>query len=179
VQAWRDRGERSTVAVWTEHQLADFLRFVGTDRLYGMWWRIALRGLRRGEAAGLRWVDVDLDERALTINQQRLAYGRTVTVGPPKTVASRRSVALDRVTVTVLRGHRRRQEKERALAGRVCSDTGYVFTTGTRPGAPARSRPTPSAPSSGSTRSRDPASPAAGRRLPGDAPTCGPDTHTA
>jgi integrase len=26
-----------------------------------MWWLIALRGLRRGEAAGLRWADVDLD----------------------------------------------------------------------------------------------------------------------
>ena len=129
VQAWRDRGERSTVAVWTEHQLADFLRFVGTDRLYGMWWLIALRGLRRGEAAGLRWVDVDLEERTLTINQQRLAYGRAVTIGPPKTVASRRTTALDRVTVTVLRAHRRRQEKERALAGQVYSDTGYVFTT--------------------------------------------------
>jgi hypothetical protein len=85
---------------------------------------------RRGEAAGLRWVDVDLvDARALTINQQRLAYGRTVAVGPPKTVASRRTIALDRVTVTVLRAHRRRQEKERAAAGQAWQDTGYVFTS--------------------------------------------------
>ncbi len=129
VEAWRERGERSTVAVWTEHQLAEFLRFVATDRLYGMWWLIGLRGLRRGEAAGLRWVDVDLDGRSVTINQQRLAYGRTVAVGPPKTVASRRFIALDRVTVTVLRAHRRRQEKERAAAGQVWKDSGYVFTT--------------------------------------------------
>ena len=85
---------------------------------------------RRGEAAGPRWVDVDLvDARALTINQQRLAYGRTVAVGPPKTVASRRTIALDRVTVTVLRAHRRRQEKERAAAGQAWQDTGYVFTS--------------------------------------------------
>ena len=28
VDAWRARGERSTVAVWTEHQLAEFLGFV-------------------------------------------------------------------------------------------------------------------------------------------------------
>jgi integrase len=94
-----------------------------------MWWLIALRGLRRGEAAGLRWVDVDLDGRTVTLNQQRLAYGRTVAVGPPKTAASRRTIALDRVTVTVLRAHRRRQEKERGLAGKVWQDTGYVFTT--------------------------------------------------
>ncbi len=84
VQAWRERGERSTVAVWTEHQLAEFLRFVGADRLYGLWWLIAPRGLRRGEAAALRWSDVDLDGRVVTISLQQLAYGRTVAVGPPR-----------------------------------------------------------------------------------------------
>jgi integrase len=129
VEAWRDRGERSTVAVWTEHQFADFIRFVAADRLYGMWWLVSLRGLRRGEAAGLRWVDVDLEGRSVTINQQRLAYGRTVAVGPPKTVASRRTIALDRTTVAVLRAHRRRQETERAAAGPAWRDSGYVFTT--------------------------------------------------
>lgn len=50
VEAWRERGERSTVAVWTEHQLAEFLDFVASDRLYALWWLIALHGLRRGEA---------------------------------------------------------------------------------------------------------------------------------
>lgn len=129
VEAWRDRGERSTVAVWTEHQFAEFLRHVAADRLYAMWWLVGLRGLRRGEAAGLRWVDVDLDGLSLTINQQRLAYGRTVAVGPPKTVASRRTIALDRTTVAVLRAHRRRQQTERAAAGPAWQDSGYVFTT--------------------------------------------------
>jgi Phage integrase, N-terminal SAM-like domain len=50
VAAWRERGERSTVAVWTVKQLAAFFGFVADDRLYAMWWLIALRGLRRGEA---------------------------------------------------------------------------------------------------------------------------------
>jgi len=57
---WRKTGERFSVAVWTAQLLAEFLKFVADDRLYAMWWLIALRGLRRGEAAGLRWVDVDL-----------------------------------------------------------------------------------------------------------------------
>ena len=116
--------------MWTEHQLADFLDFVASDRLYAMWWLIALRGLRRGEAPGLRWSDVDLDGRAVTINQQRLAYGRTVAVGPPKTAASRRTVALDRrrsartAGAPAPAGHRAR----RGRAG-VERHTGYVFTT--------------------------------------------------
>ncbi len=131
VKAWHERGERFSVAVWTAQQLAAFLDFVADDRLYAMWWLIALRGLRRGEAAGLRWVDVDLDGEVLMIGQQRLAFGRTVTDGPPKTAASRRTVALDRFTIRMLRAHRHRQQAERAAAGEAWQDTGYVFTTAT------------------------------------------------
>jgi hypothetical protein len=42
------------VAVWTVEETAMFLSFVAQDRLAVMRWLIALRGLRRGEAAGLR-----------------------------------------------------------------------------------------------------------------------------
>jgi integrase len=103
------------------------LGFVREDRLYALWWLIALRGLRRGEAAGLRWVDLDLDRKVLLIDQQRLAYGHVVADGPPKTAASRRAAALDRVTVKVLREHARRQKAERAAAGAAWQDCGYVF----------------------------------------------------
>jgi integrase len=82
-----------------------------------MWWLIALRGLRRGEAAGLRWADVDLDAGLAMIEQQRIANGRMITVGPPKTAASRRLVALDRHAVRLLREHRRRQRTEQKAVG--------------------------------------------------------------
>jgi integrase len=129
VQEWRRTGQRYPVAVWTVPQIAAFLDFVNHDRLYAMWWLIALRGLRRGEAAGLRWIDVDLDTHVLMIGQQRIAYGHTVAVGPPKTAASRRTIALDPHTVRVLRAHRRRQQTEAKLAGQRWEDSGYVFTT--------------------------------------------------
>jgi integrase len=85
VAQWRRTGQRFAVAVWTARQLAAFLEHVREDRLYAMWWLIALRGLRRGEAAGLRWIDVDLDGKVIMIGQQRIAYGRTVEDGEPKT----------------------------------------------------------------------------------------------
>jgi integrase len=129
VQAWRATGQRFSVAVWTTRQLACFLDFVADDRLLAMWWLIALRGLRRGEAAGLRWVDVDLDQKVVMIGQQRIAYGHTVAEGPPKTAASRRTIALDRVTVRLLRVHLQRQQAERLAAGDRWHDSGYVFTS--------------------------------------------------
>ena len=55
VAQWRATGIRPAVAVWTVAHLATFLDLVTADRLFAVWWLIALRGLHRGEAAGLRW----------------------------------------------------------------------------------------------------------------------------
>ncbi|MFI5496665.1 site-specific integrase [Actinoplanes sp. NPDC051859] len=129
VEQWREDGARPSVAVWTPGQLAQFLDLVSDDRLYPLWWLIALRGLRRGEAAGLRWHDIDLDRRELTITQQRrTTLGYQVIEVPPKSAASHRAVALDRRTVTILREHLRRQRAEYLRTGRTWRDTGYVFT---------------------------------------------------
>jgi integrase len=92
VAAWRRTGQRCPVEVWTARQLAGFLDHVREDRLFAMWWLTALRGLRRGEAAGLRWTDLDLDHKVIMIGQQRIAYGHTVEDGKPKTKASRRTI---------------------------------------------------------------------------------------
>jgi hypothetical protein len=129
ITAWREQGQRPIVAVWTAQQLAAFLTTVADDRLYPMWWLIALRGLRRGEAAGLRWCDLDLNAGTITIAQQRIAYGRIVQVTPPKTAASRRTIAVDHATVRLLREHRHLQEAERDAAGDRWQESGYLFTT--------------------------------------------------
>ena len=87
-------------------------------------------GLRQGEALGLRWVDVDLDGRTLTVGAalQRIP-GRGLVLVEPKTKTSRRKVPLPPVCVAALREHRVRQLQERLLAGSVWVETGLVFTT--------------------------------------------------
>ncbi|MFV2089007.1 site-specific integrase, partial [Micromonospora sp. LOL_021] len=86
------------VAVWTADQLATFLGEVTDDSLFAFWWLTALRGLRRGEMCGLRWVDVDLDQGVLTVERNRTTAGYHVVEGDPKTAAGRRAVALDKRT---------------------------------------------------------------------------------
>jgi integrase len=142
----REHGQRPIVAAWTAQQLAAFLATVASDRLHPMWWLIALRGLR-GEAAGLRWCDLDLNAGTITIAQQRIAYGRTVHVGPPKTAASRRTIALDQATVRLLREHRRRQQYERDTAGDQWQDFDYLFTAAD--GSPPRRLADPPVPPPG------------------------------
>jgi integrase len=128
IEEWRRTGVRPAVAVWTAGQTGQFLHTIRDHRLYAAYHLIALRGLRRGEAAGLRWCDLDLDNGVATISQQLQQYdGRTV-IGPPKTARSARTIALDRTTVAALRRHRQQQALERLRMGESYQDSGFVFT---------------------------------------------------
>jgi integrase len=95
VEAWRRDGIRPPVAVWTLRQLITFLVGVENDRLAPLWWLIALRGLRRGEAAALDRDDLDSEACELTISRQLIALPGELYCGPPKSRASFRTIALD------------------------------------------------------------------------------------
>jgi integrase len=128
IAEWQRTGIRAPVAVWTPAQTARFLNAIRGHRLHAAYHLIALRGLRRGEAAGLRWCDIDLDGATAIISCQLQQYDGRLTLCPPKTAGSERAVALDRTTVAVLRAHRAAQDAERAALGRHYHDSGYVFT---------------------------------------------------
>lgn len=119
---------------WTPAELRFFLESVNIgDRLNGLWRVLAVTGLRRGEAAGLRWRDVDLEgsERApghIQVNQQYKPDGKGgFLFGRPKSEQSRRTVDLDSRTVAVLREHRQRQLDERIQLG-LPGRSALVFT---------------------------------------------------
>ena len=100
------------------------------DRLFALY-AVALGiGLRRGEALGVRWEDIDLDVGLLRVRQtvQRVAGGLAFV--PPKTQRSRRTVPLAGPLVTALREHKVRQDVERRVAGSRWREHGLVFTTG-------------------------------------------------
>jgi integrase len=126
IAAWQETGIRPAVAVWTAAQTAAFLNAVRGHRLYAAFQLIALRGLRRGEACGLRWQDVDLDDGTAVICGQLQQYDGHLTAAPPKTPHSERAIALDRSTVAALRQHRDVQQDEQA--GMSYHPSGYVFT---------------------------------------------------
>jgi integrase len=88
-------------------------------------------GLRMGEALGLRWQDVNLDRRSLTVNRilERIGrgHGSTLQLVEPKTSRSRRTVNLSEAAVRALRAHKVRQLEERLAAGLRWQDSGLVF----------------------------------------------------
>jgi integrase len=80
--------------------------------------------LRRGEAAGMRWCDLDLDRRTAVISSQTRRIGGTLVACRPIPRRARRSIARDRTTGAALR--RVRQQAELAALG--AEGGGYVFT---------------------------------------------------
>ena len=84
--------------------------------------------MRRGEAIGLRWEDVDFAGRALSVVQQITeVHGRGV-VGTPKTKRGTRLIPIDDGTVAILRRHQEAQEIELVAWGDAWNESGLVFT---------------------------------------------------
>jgi integrase len=121
--------DRREYVTWSGEELREFFETIGDDRLRAAYVLIATTGMRRGEALGLWWRDVDLDARELAVVQTltTIDYGMIFTT--PKTPRSRRVIYLDEGTVGELRRHRRRQREEQLAAGPAWDGShGLVFT---------------------------------------------------
>lgn len=114
--------------VWSADQLRSFLAGVEEDRLHALYHLAITTGLRRGELAGLRWADLDLDKGKITVASNRVTVGYEVVTGTPKSKKSAAPLGLDSETVAVLRAHRRHQLEERMAWGPAWTETGLVFT---------------------------------------------------
>ena len=89
---------------------------------------IAHTGLRRGEALGLHWQDMDLDAGWLLVGASLVRNGEQgVVLMPPKTRRRRRLVALDGPTVDALRWQRERQDEVKRIMRDSYEDRGAVF----------------------------------------------------
>lgn len=117
---------RTEMPTYDAGEIQKVLKAADTDRC-GHLWFLALSGLRRGEIAGLKWCDIDLDAKTLRIERARVQAGAGVVIeSGPKTLSSRRTLPLDDGLVTVLRRASARQAQERLKLGAAYTDTGYV-----------------------------------------------------
>ncbi|MEU0272301.1 site-specific integrase [Streptomyces sp. NPDC006307] len=114
VEHWLKTGEKpSAVMVWTPTQIGTFLDTAESSRLYALFHLIAFRGMRRGEGVGQDETGVDLDNGLITISKEIVVDNWEIFEDEPKTDGSAATIALDSVTVAVLRQHRIRKAEER------------------------------------------------------------------
>lgn len=113
---------------WTPAQVGAFLDCAAMHRLGALFEVAVLTGLRRAELLGLRWTDVDLARRELTVRSTRVQARSEVVENSPKTSAGRRVVQLDDAAVGALVAWQIAQSGERAAWADTWQDSGFVFT---------------------------------------------------
>jgi integrase len=93
-----------------------------------LWLPVATTGMRRGELAGLRWIDIDFDHATVSPPLPRVVVDHQVHDSAPQTERARRRLALDPVTLAALQAQRRLQAEDRQTVGGRYRDHGYVVT---------------------------------------------------
>jgi integrase len=121
------RAGRPSRDAWDARELARFLEHTAGDRDSALWVLLAITGLRRAEALGVPWTEVDLDAGQLSVRQTLAYVGSKPVLSEPKTASSRRLVVLPGEAVAALRVHRAQQLQERLAAGGGFADGGLVF----------------------------------------------------
>lgn len=84
-------------------------------------------GLRRGEILALRWRDVDLEAKTVSVTRTLEQTKDGLAFKAPKTKKSRRMVVLPQFAIDELRRHRRKQAAERLKAGHTYEDQDLIF----------------------------------------------------
>lgn len=121
--------------VWSRDEWCAFLQLAKGDTLAPLWYFLAVEGMRRGEALGLRWSDVNWERGTVHIAQSvvpdRNDRGRAVIQSRAKTAAGSRSVRLTTETIAALKEHRDRQAFQRQSVGDRWQDHGLIVCTST------------------------------------------------
>lgn len=130
VSLWKGSGEAPGPSmVWTVEQTRAFLAFAREHRFYPIFMLIAHCGLRRGEAVGLRWQDVDAVSGVIDIRQQIVQRGWQIEVARTKSKAGDRTVFAVPAVLETLKAERAAQQRRRQEMGIAGPETGFVFTT--------------------------------------------------
>ena len=95
----------TTKSAWSADEARVFLDATGDDPIHPLYVTALSTGMRRGELAGLRWEDVDLQAGTIAVSERASSSAERVE-GEPKTRTSRRTIDITPGTVAVLRAWR-------------------------------------------------------------------------
>ena len=124
----RQDNSAKAAKAWTAKEATTFLTISRGHYLYAMFYLMLSAGLRRGEVCGLRWANVDLEQKVLRVEDNLITVGSRLTISTPKTMKSRRTIKLAPELLEVLRLHQAAQT-QRHLEYRVTPERDWLFTS--------------------------------------------------
>lgn len=124
----KPRVKKKIRPIWTPEFAFDFAdKTRGKSRYWIATYLALMTGMRPGEILGLRWSDVNFEEKTLTI-QQTVTKKRRIKSGA-KTDSSVRSIALSTSVIDALKEHRTFILQERLLLGEEYINNDLVVCT--------------------------------------------------
>lgn len=126
--AERPKKTKRKMSVWTADEARTFLESTEADRWHPMWAVMLDRGMRREEACGLKWEDVDFDAATISIQRVRATVGYDVDDEETKNLTSTRRIPVSRFTKAALQRQAALQADDAEKWGEAWTDSGFVFT---------------------------------------------------
>lgn len=120
--------EHKNMAVLAPEDIPKFLQVAKETRHYTLFYTALHTGMRLGELLGLRWCDVDLDLAFLSVVQSRYKRSGVCKMVQPKSLRSRRRIAMTPSLALLLRQYKGDQQAERILLGSPLRDSDLVFS---------------------------------------------------
>lgn len=127
--AEKPRGKKNLdMQVWTDEEARRFLseakkRGIQCEAFYST----ALEtGMRKGELCGLKWEDVDLDNRLISVRRTLIKAGPDPVMGTPKTGRGR-AITVSSGLARLLARHKAEQNEQRLRLGAMYHNHGFVF----------------------------------------------------
>lgn len=112
------RPPKKEMKVWNKEQVKVFLAKVERHRMEALYWLAFTTGLRQGELLGLRWSDVDWENKRIYIKRQlRRVREKGLIYQELKTNNSQRVIILSDLVISKLKEHQGYQKKEILFVG--------------------------------------------------------------
>lgn len=124
------------IVPFTKKEVIRFLNVAQNDRLHTLYILEMMTGLRRGEILGLKWEDIDFEQKKINVLHNLYKVNNTdenadskykLVLLTPKTETSKRSIPMNQFMTDELVRHRKEQEKEKATCKGGYNDLGMVF----------------------------------------------------
>ena len=113
----------------TREQAQQLLETLKEHRHESLYLLMLSTGMRRGEALGLRWEDLNLENGVVRIKRNLKREGGRIVTADTKTLKSRRAVNVPTPVLEALQKNRNLQEVEKANLGEAWVESGFIFTT--------------------------------------------------
>lgn len=135
----RNGGTKKTRRALTVEQQRAFIEYVAKNPFFYHWYPFFVfllgTGCRIGEAIGIRWDDVDMKKRTISINHSLTYYVRRedstkceFRVSEPKTAAGVRTIPMMKPVFEALKSEYERQEEEGFCIANIDGMTNFIFT---------------------------------------------------